>query len=135
MCRLPRTEPEIEPFFPVDLFSSNRHLQDAATRGHDGGNAVFSDRCFWITEKFQANDVTTSSLGKYLLSTHYVPARVVGIERGAVGRAETIPALGGLALKVGKTDREQPKAAGMPVISAMKEKTVTYEGAPWRALT
>lgn len=96
---------------------------------------MFSDGCFWVTEKFQANDVTTSSLGKYLLTTHYVPSRVVGSECGAVGRAETIPALGGLALKVGKTDREQPKAAGMPVISAVKEKTVTYEGAPWRALT
>lgn len=48
------------------------------------------------------------------MSTHRVPATVTGVEHVPVGKAETVPALGELTLKVGKTDREQPSAAGKP---------------------
>lgn len=51
------------------------------------------------------------------------------------GRGRNIPALGELALNVGKTDREQPSVAGMPVGSAVKEKTVRCEDMPWRTLS
>lgn len=76
-----------------------------------------------------------SSLSKCPLSTHCVPATVTGTEHIAEGKAETLPALAELTLKVGKTDREQPSAAGMPVVSAVKEKTVRYNAVPWRAPT
>lgn len=63
---------------------------------------MFGDRCFWVTEKSQANDMTISSLSKYLLSTYYAPTTVVGIECVAVGKAETIPPFGGWCARWGR---------------------------------
>lgn len=69
---------------------------------------------FWVTETFQANATAPSSLSKYPMSTHRVPATVTGVEHIPVDKAETVLALGELTLKVGTTDRKQPSAAGMP---------------------